>query len=235
MQKVSVRTSHNVVINYDIASIGDRILAILIDLIIIGIYGFMMIMIFITLETEVVMLWIIAYLPIFFYHLVSEIFFEGQSVGKNLMKIKVIRLDGTRPSIGGYILRWILRPVDLFMYGGVAILTIVLNGKGQRLGDLAAATTVIKLQKKKRREVSSPLEDSFNDNYEPVFAEAINLSDQDIDLAKKALEVNRKAGNPKPATFLAEKLCEKMNIKTEVPPIKFLHTIIKDYNHITSR
>ena len=235
MQKVSVRTSHNVVINYDIASVGERILAFIIDFIILIIYIFFIVTIFESLYIEGTVPWIIASLPIFSYHLISELFFEGQSIGKSLIKIKVIRLDGTRPSLSGYLLRWILRIVDIPIYGSVAIVAIIVSAKGQRIGDMAAGTTVIRLQPKKRKEVSSPLEDSFNENYNPVFAEVINLSDQDIDLAKKALEVNRKMANAKPVQLLADKLCEKMNIYTEMTPVKFLHTVIKDYNHITSR
>ena len=59
-----------------------------------------------------------------------------------------MRLDGTRPGLGDYVLRWLLRPIEVIAFtSGVRqpCITILLNGKGQRLGDLAAGTTVVSL------------------------------------------------------------------------------------------
>ncbi len=90
---------------------------------------------------------VILFLPLFFYHLLCETYLNGQSFGKKIMKMRVVKLDGTQAGIGSYFLRWILAPIDIyFTYGSVGLVTMIVNGKGQRLGDLAAHTTVVKLK-----------------------------------------------------------------------------------------
>jgi uncharacterized RDD family membrane protein YckC len=64
-----------------------------------------------------------------------------------LIKIKVVKIDGSQPGIGSYFLRWLIKPVDVFFtYGSVGIITMLINGKGQRLGDLAANTNCYKIK-----------------------------------------------------------------------------------------
>ena len=102
------------------------------------------------------------------------------------------------------------------------------------MGDLAAGTTVIKLTNSHALS-SNPLNQPFSDDYEPVYREVIRLNDNEIDLIDQALAFNRNEGNPGPASLLAEKLAEKMGVDNKEPVIKFLHTVKKDYNHITSQ
>ncbi len=64
----------------------------------------------------------------------------GATLGKMLMGIKVVGLDGQKPSWGAALLRNVLRPVDLLLVG---IVFIIVTSKRQRLGDLAAATIVV--------------------------------------------------------------------------------------------
>jgi uncharacterized RDD family membrane protein YckC len=69
----------------------------------------------------------------------------GQTVGKMLLRIKVVREDnGEVPGLGGATIRTLLRLVDgLFDYL-VAFITVLLSGKNQRLGDMAAHTLVVR-------------------------------------------------------------------------------------------
>ena len=236
MQSVKVRTSQNVLIDYKIASLGDRIVAFIIDYLVLMAYLFLCVMVLTTNDVNSYVPYVIIFIPFLLYHLLCEVFMDGQSIGKRQMNIKVIKLDGSRPSLGAYLIRWVLRPIDNFigMYGAVAIVTYLISGKGQRLGDLAAGTTVIKLTKQARM-AASPLKERFEDDYAPEFQEVIRLTDKDMDLIARALEVNLKLANNEPAMVLAEALKKKMGISTDMPPIKFLHTIKKDYNHLTSR
>lgn len=65
----------------------------------------------------------------------------GTSLGKALFGLKVVRTDGSPPGPGAIILRNLLRPLDLPLAGlGMALL----NPLSQRLGDIAAGTTVIR-------------------------------------------------------------------------------------------
>ena len=101
------------------------------------------------------------YLPVFFYNLAFEILMNGQTLGKRALNIKVVRLDGTSPTIANYIFRFILWPIDVFLSGSIAITLISLTKNGQRLGDLAGGTTVVKLTQR-GQVTSQQIVKSFN-------------------------------------------------------------------------
>src|SRR5688572_29908483 len=108
MQTINVRTTQNVSIQYPVASIGDRILAYLLDSVILIAYSVAVIALFINLEMEIIWVWIMMLVaPWLLYRLAFEIFMNGQTPGKRVMNIQVVRLDGTQPAIGNYFLRWI--------------------------------------------------------------------------------------------------------------------------------
>jgi len=62
----------------------------------------------------------------------------------------------------------------------------------------------------------------------------VNLTEKDIELIQRALEVNRDQGNIQPVIIITDKIKGLLDIKTDLPPVKFLYTIIKDYQTITS-
>jgi len=232
LEKVSINTSQNVRISYSLAGLSERIFANLID----GV-----VMVAITVIIVVIMSYsgimdtspfvaILAVLPAFFYHLIFEITQNGQSIGKKVMNIKVVKLNGAQADFGGYLLRWLIWPVDTFLYGGVAILCITIGGKGQRLGDIAAGTTVIKLK------TSGFLKDhtlhDLDPNYSPVFLNADELSSEHLKLIKKAIKAKLEMLDSKPVEAITAKTKKKLNIKTDLPNLKFLHTIQKDYHHL---
>lgn len=232
--QVSIRTTQNVFIDQDKAGVGHRILAMLIDVTImiivsVGIGGLL------SLTTyDSIWIQILFYFPIFFYHLYMEILNNGQSIGKMALGIKVVRLDGTPPTIGGYILRWIISPIDLMLSGSVAIICIGLTEHGQRLGDLAAGTTVIKL--KKTQNVSRlQLVEKMDEAYEPQFPEVKALTDSDVALIKDCLRAKAKHANFTPVKLVAAKIQEVLNIESELEPVAFLYTILRDHTYYVNR
>lgn len=236
MQTVTVRTTQNVFIEYPVASLGDRILAYFIDLLIIIAY-YILSIIFLTGTNAFSIALVIGVLiiPAFLYHLVFEIFMNGQSPGKRQMRIKVVRLDGTPPTIGNFIIRWLLRLIEIdALSGAVALITIAVSGKGQRLGDVAAGTTVVRLVE--RHEVTAKEVFTVADeSYTPVFLQVIQLTDQDIELIQQTLEVNRNTGNQVPMLSVTERIKSTLGIQTDLPPVTFLYTIVKDYGYLTSK
>ena len=236
MHSINVRTTQNVFIQYPVASVGDRIVAFLLDRLILIAYTVFVFALFINVEMQVTWVWYASLgIPWIFYHLFFEIVMNGQSPGKRVMKVKVVRLDGTPPTVGNYLMRWIFSFIDYYFLSGViAMLVIAMGGKGQRLGDLVAGTSVVKLVE--QREISS--NDIFvkaDENYVPTFSQVIQLTEADIELIQRALEVNRDQGNAQPVLAVTEKIKTLLGIKTDLPPVKFLYTIVKDFNHITSR
>ncbi|MBN8652521.1 MAG: RDD family protein [Cytophagales bacterium] len=233
MQTIKVQTTQNVFIDYPIAGVFDRILAFLLDMVIWAAYLILVFFIFGMADVLDYWVMIMIYLPVFFYNLAFEILMNGQTLGKRALNIQVVRLDGTSPTIANYIFRFILWPIDVILWGSIAITFISLTKNGQRLGDLAGGTTVVKLTK--RGEVTSQqIVKSLKEEYVPQFPQTINLNDRDIKLIKEVLEMNRELGNGQPVLAATEKVKTLLGIQTDMPPVQFLYTILKDYHHLTS-
>ena len=236
MHTIQVRTAQHVLIHYPIASVGDRILGYLLDLLILSLYFIGMVTL--VIQTNLDESWVLILLfglPYLFYSLAFEIFMNGQTPGKRALNIQVVRLDGSAPTVGNYIIRWLFALLEFSISSGViAILTILITGKGQRLGDLVGGTAVVKLIPQEEitgREVFVAAEAS----YQPTFSQVIALTEHDVELIQQALEVNRHHDNPRPMLMAAERVKNLLSIQTDMPTIKFLYTIIKDFNHYTSR
>ncbi len=236
MQTIHVRTTQNVFIHYPLASVGDRILAYLLDRVILIVYSIAIGALLINLEIETYWVWVIVLgTPWLLYFVLFEIFMNGQSPGKRALNIKVVRLDGTPPTVGDYILRWIFAFVDFFILGGaIAVILVAAGGKGQRLGDIVAGTSVIK-QVEQKEITATEVFVTADTSYQPVFAQAIQLTENDIDLIQRALEVNRDIGNAQPMLAVTEKVKTQLGIQSDLPPVKLLYTLIKDFNNLTSR
>ncbi len=223
---IYINTSQNVNITYEICSIGNRILAFIIDTLVIT--GFVIVIMFILSEIARVSssLFLIGMLPVFFYHFMCELFMNGQSIGKRAMKIKVIKADGSSASFTNYFIRFLLRPIDSFYFIGLAF--IFFTKKGQRLGDLAANTTLIKV----KEEVSfSSLKASMESSQQEItFPEVTQLKDKDIEIIKRVLTNWKTQPNHENIVLLAEKTQSLLEINTNLPPYQFLKTILQDYH-----
>lgn len=238
METFNLQTTQNVTLQYQIASVGDRILAAILDFSFMIVYSILLAII-ISASSSALRGWLTAmFFPILFYHLLFEIFFNGQSPGKMIMGIKVIKTDGSQLSIGACIIRWIFRILDVTLFfGGLAVLIIIINGNGQRLGDIAATTTVLKLPKSKEMQATSWMD--VHHSYEPQFHQAELLSDNDIRVIKEVLQVAaQKPKQPQTLELLKQTrdaVVKKTSIHAEMPDRKFLYTVIKDYNAIHQR
>jgi uncharacterized RDD family membrane protein YckC len=215
--------------------VGDRILGHLLDQIIKIIYALAVGILLYNMDVETEWVWIVVIgIPWLFSTVLFEIFMNGQTPGKRALNIKVIRLNGTPATIGDYILRWIFSLIDFgILSGAIAVIIIAAGGKGQRLGDLVAGTSVVKLTE--QREITA--KDVFvsgEASYQPTFNQAIQLNEKDIEIIQRALEVNRDQGNPQPMLAVVEKIKAQLGIQTDLPPVKFLYVLIKDFNHFTS-
>jgi uncharacterized RDD family membrane protein YckC len=243
MQTIEIQTAQNVNIEYPVATIGDRVVATIIDLLIMTGYFIAAIFIFIWLLDLTdnsdfyypVAYFVILYLPLFFYHLLCETFLNGQSFGKKILKMRVVKLDGTQAGIGSYFLRWIIAPIDIyFTYGSVGLITMLINGKGQRLGDLAANTTVVKL--KAYAKLDDTILHTTPAQYDIKFPEVNLLSDKDIAIVKEVIDLNYK----QPDLVMYEKILlktkeaieRKTGISSSLHPLVFLDTLLKDYNYL---
>ena len=236
MQNIRIHTTQNVMIEYRPASVGDRLLANLLDLLIMGVYFITLFLLSARLGWNIsVAAWILLLLPPTFYHLLSELLMDGQTMGMKLLKTKVIRLDGGQPALYHYLLRWMMRLVDVWLgWGAIAVVTIASSGRGQRIGDMAAGTTVISL--KQQASLDDTRLPTLEDNYEPIYPQAAGLSDRDIRIIRETLRVyeNRETSNPILIETLTRKVKELLGVQEPVAPIAFLQTVIRDHTHLTA-
>ena len=198
-------------------------------------------------------------LPFFVYHLVSEITMVGQSIGKKIMKIRVVNENGGKASMSQYIIRWLIRTSDLSIlliiaylpyvavYGYKAVLAIggaflllfadiilvAASKKSQRLGDMLAGTVLIRTNPKGSIDETVFLE--VADSYIPSFPQIMQLSDKDINAIKSILDTSRKKGDFQLAAMATEKIKSHLKIETNLSPFDFLEVVMKDYNYLSTK
>jgi len=98
------------------------------------------------------------------YGIYTEWRWRGQTVGKRVLRLRVVDVHGLRLKFSQVLIRNLLRAVDmqpLFFYlvGGLASL---LNSRGQRLGDLVANTIVVRIPKLTEPNLDQLMADKFN-------------------------------------------------------------------------
>jgi uncharacterized RDD family membrane protein YckC len=236
MSKISILTPQNIELEYDLASLGDRIVAAIVDRLLLIAYGIIVLVIATqaNFSGDIMQLFIfVISLPVIFYSLLSEVFMNGQTIGKRVMKIKVISINGNQPTFSQYLMRWLFRIIDLWMTGSIlAIIMIAVNEKGQRLGDIVAGTTLIKTTP--RTTINDTLYVAVAEtNYKATYPDVINLKDSDIQLVKEVIMNVHKSGNTLLAYQTMQKIETVLNIKSQHEPLTFLYAVLSDYNHLS--
>lgn len=240
--KIRIHTTQNVDLEYEIAGIGYRFISALIDLLIMVGYviGALLVVDAFSLEMSMGLVSIVS-LPILVYPVVCEILMDGQTFGKKAMKLKVVKIDGSQPTTGDYLLRWLLWIVEanpifsVIGFASIAIVSIIVTRYGQRLGDLATGTTVVRLES--QEELSGVLFSPIAPGYTPVWPQVHLLSDSDVAVIKKGFEAVAKGAEPEILSKMAYKIAGVLNIEfTQMGPTEiFLRTIINDYHVVTGR
>jgi len=245
MVELQINTTQNVNINFTAASVGERILAWGIDWLIKIAYGIVIYQIMFKLLTidefiEDMDFWsqmaIIAvfYLPVIFYSLLFESLLDGQTPGKRILKIKVVKIDGYQATLSDFIIRWIFRIVDLNMMSGViALITIITSPRNQRLGDMTAGTSVITL--KNNVNINHTILEDLKQDYVPTYPSVIKLSDNDARIIKDTFKTAKKSKDYKTLIKLRSKIVEVLELKEikHSTDHEFIDVILKDYNYYT--
>ncbi len=234
---LEINTSQNAVIQYELAGPGERILAGLIDQVIKIGYLFAclaMVSSFKTWPQSVkIGLMIILAIPFLFYSFGFEVLMQGQTPGKRLRKIRVVKMDGGPADTGAYLLRWVFRIVDINLFSAlVGILTMVLSQKKQRIGDMLAQTVVIKVPD--RVALKDTIYEKLNDNYTPKYEAVKKLDTGDIEVIKKVLNNPSYRDNFDMFYTLTNRIQAKMDVLRTEAPEEFLETVVKDYNYFSN-
>lgn len=265
MGKILISTGFNIDLEFEIAPFHTRMIAWIIDLMLQVFYIMIVYRVYGAAAGiyagnisgyDMWALQLIILLPVFTYHFFCELFWNGQSVGKKLLGIRVVNDNGGKASPGQYMIRWLLRSSDLSIpviiiavvfgwFGALKallitglmfitdLLLVALNKKSKRLGDLAAGTLLIKANPKGNLEDTIFMD--MNEAYVPVFNQVMRLSDRDVNIIKSILDTSRKTGQKQMVENTSDRVKKALDIETAMPASEFLETLLMDYNFLATK
>jgi uncharacterized RDD family membrane protein YckC len=257
MAIITIGTPFNIDLEFKIAAFNKRLMAWLVDIVVICIYFYVMLRFIYPLlhmnsgiSTAAFVLVII--LPVLLYQLLFELFFNGQTIGKKVAGIAVIDMEGREPTWGQYITRWVLCIGNMFIYiipyiilrmpAALLIflflylpdfLSVVISAKSQRIGDFAAGTVVIDKRYVPDINETIYLPIEYKD-YRPMFPQVMRLTDRDINGIRNLIHVKRPAKDTEAYTLqVVDKIKTVLAIDTDMEPMEFLRKLLEDYNYFT--
>ena len=156
-ETLDIDTPENVAFGYQVAGIGSRFLATLIDTIIVTLLQVIVVVtyyfILYLLDVDpsgsgsawvAAIMGLVIFLFYWGYYIFFEMFWNGQTPGKRWTGLRVIRGDGTPITLSESAIRNLTRIVDFLPAAyGVGIITMFIDKRSRRLGDLAAGTLVV--------------------------------------------------------------------------------------------
>jgi uncharacterized RDD family membrane protein YckC len=189
-------------------------------------------------------------LPTLLYHLVCEVFLNGQSFGKKAMHIKVITADGGQPSLSQYLIRWSFRLADFPLWLWAAVIDrqlpwwcaifvflglgcVLISQNSQRIGDVVAGTLLI--DTRTRTSWEDTVFTELEDNYHPRFPQVMQLSDKDINTLKSIIGTVKRKGDYDLSMRIGERIKSRLKIESDQDSLDFLETLLKDYNYYSTQ
>jgi uncharacterized RDD family membrane protein YckC len=263
MPSIQINTPFNLALDFELAALHKRILAYVVDIFILVIYSWGM-REFLYNLLDVRHNWlgidiVLVSIPMLLYPLICEISMHGQSLGKKVLGIRVMSLEGGEPTVSQYLLRWATRffewplvfgllfqivlPDYLVIYqlffvgflGVFVVIIIAISKSNQRLGDLGAGTVVVDIKVKTHLHETVFLDISSQKDYIVQFPEVMKLTDRDINTIKSILDVAVRKNDFQLAVSAAEKIKNHLKITTTLSPFDFLEKVMMDYNYISTK
>ncbi len=153
-ETLNIDTPENVVFGYSVAGIGSRFMAALVDtLVIVVLEGLAYLLIFLILLRDLAGAWpswligivgFIAFSLLYGYYIFFELVWNGQSLGKRWVGLRVIKSDGMPITLAESLVRNLVRIIDFLpLLYGVGVVVMFIDSQSRRLGDLAAGTLVV--------------------------------------------------------------------------------------------
>lgn len=247
MKIIEIITTQNVPIQYETADLKDRIIATILDLIslwlIYGVFGFIFIRFLVqdiknSSDPLVIVFYVVMSLFTLFFGLFQEVIFRGQTIGKKIMAIKVIKLNGEVPRLPDYIMRWIFKPIDIWgSLGSIGSLLISSGENSQRLGDVLANTTVIKLSGSRNISLQDLENIPQRETATVKYPDVVQFTDDEMLGIRQLLERVRLYRTEKNLNLyhqVVEELANKLALE-KVPNdgVQFLKDLITDYVILT--
>jgi len=265
---LKVETAQNVEFDFNTGNAGQRILAAFIDMIVAILYVWFIQFAFKILldirffeEGLNILFFFIIILPVTLYLPVCEYFWNGRTVGKYFLKLRVVRLDGSSATLSDFILRWLVRTIDVklgflfiffiprypsseieqniinmaiaFMIMPLPIVGILfmLFTKNCQRLGDLVANTVV-VRNIRPFSLDDTILKTTDHDYQLTIHNVMKLSDKDIYIIKNVLDELKKNQDYTNAIELSEKARNLLEIKEKFKPVELLRTILKDYNHL---
>ena len=236
MAQTSIITGQNVRIQQTAATVLQRVVAWVIDYFVLMVGFFVIAAIITVVETKVssdfmYFFFVIMLLCLLLYPFWMELFNNGQSLGKMAVKIRVVCLDGTKPSISAFFIRWITLMID----SALGLAFIIFSKNSQRIGDLAAGTTVVKISKADQPAIFNSLF-FISQNFQPTFPEASKLTMHQIGIIEKVLDLEFGEERKYYIDQLTEKVTEMLGIMPkDNNREQFLITLYNDFQFYATK
>ncbi|AGC77918.1 putative RDD family membrane protein YckC [Nonlabens dokdonensis] len=237
MSNTAINTAQNVNIEYEYSGIGKRLLAFLLDLVVFFIY--ILILSFTVYQAVGLFdkdnnfgIAELSFIPIFCYSLFMHIIFNGRTVGKFVMGIKVVKEDGSPAQWSDFLVRWIFRLVDIWLFvGTVGVVGILFSERKQRMGDLGAKTVVINTRKSTK--ISHTILEELDPDYQPQFQNAYILSDADVNEIKDIYRLAGESRDYMTLRALRIKVESLLSTQSDLRDGVYIRTVLKDYTYLT--
>ncbi|MGH2726480.1 MAG: RDD family protein [Actinomycetota bacterium] len=219
-----VVTPEAVALSVDVAGLGSRMIAAMIDLLIQGATALGVGFAFAGLGgvfsgTWLTIVLIVLLFTIFWgYYPLFEGLWGGTTPGKRAQRLRVVTIDGQPVTIGPVLVRNFLRIVD-FIPGAyaVGVLTMLLTRRSQRLGDLAGGTMVIRERKAPEPQELRLLPNASRDEVSRRL-DVTALADREYELVRSFLQ-RREALRPDARSALAHTIASALRTSVHAPAI----------------
>lgn len=235
MRKVSIHTAQNILIDFQLASLMQRVLGFLIDLSIMAAGIGILALILLSINENFVYL-----LPVIFvfYTPVSEMLMNGQTFGKKAMQTRVVNVNGKEPTALDFFIRWVFRLVDIYLTAGsFGIIFISTTARAQRLGGVLSNTMVVSLSSEMNLNLNDILRIEDRSKYTPQYIDAYRFSEDEMLTIKALIDRYSKYRNPAHANLVVDSAnrCAAVMGISDVPEnkVEFLKTILRDYIVLT--
>ncbi len=164
-ERLTISTPEQVAFQYEVADIGSRFVASLLDHIILGLALALVACAALMLSLgamvsqalgdngqmtggmylAIAVLVLIIFLIFWGYFILFEMVWSGQTPGKRLVRLRVIRQNGQPVGAGEVVVRNLVRLVDILPgFYGIGLISMFIDKQARRLGDFAAGTVVVR-------------------------------------------------------------------------------------------
>ena len=239
MPTIEITTTQKVTIEYELSTFRDRVIAFIMDQLILFLFLSVLTFLIYGVLGITSIYFFLVITPIYvFYCPFSEMLLDGQTLGKKIVGIKVVKLTGREPTNLDYLNRWMFRLIDIYLSAGI-ISAMLINSspRSQRLGDITSNTVLIKIKFQPRFRLEDIENISSIENYQPHFFEVKKLNEEDMLIIKKILtRVSRNSNQAHHELLqdLVNNLVNQLELGTKPRNnIEFLKTLIRDYIVLT--